>query len=215
MVRLLQILANKYKTPFIWKYFATGHGKGIIDGIGGNAKRLVREKVMAKGEKEQIVQCAQDFSSLATILMPSTKVMHVAEEEIKSIVQKYNPWADVQPVVGISSYHVIEVNENGDFKFQKNAMSPIIKHAGKTWNITLSVGDWCLVKYDNLTYPGEVTDIDIDECEVEVSVMLKAGTMYKWPKCPDVLRYSKDQVIRNISPPVKANNRGYFKFPDL
>lgn len=139
--------------------------------------------------------------------------MYIAEGEIKSIVQKYNPWADVQPVVGISSYHVIEVNENGDFKFKKNAKSPIIKQSEKTWNVTLSVGDWCLVKYDNLTYPGEVTDID--DREAEVSVMLKAGTMYKWPKCPDVLRYSKDQVIRKISPTVKVNNRRYFKFFDL
>lgn len=31
-----------------WKYFATSHGKGVVDGIGGSAKSLVREQVMSR-----------------------------------------------------------------------------------------------------------------------------------------------------------------------
>ena len=29
------------KKVFSWKYFATSHGKGVVDGIGGKAKALV------------------------------------------------------------------------------------------------------------------------------------------------------------------------------
>lgn len=43
MVRLLHYMSKKYNKSFSWKYFATAHGKGVIDGIGGNVKRLVCE----------------------------------------------------------------------------------------------------------------------------------------------------------------------------
>ena len=48
MVHLLKILSQKFNKKYSWKYFATSHGKGAIDGIGGNAKSLVRRKVMCK-----------------------------------------------------------------------------------------------------------------------------------------------------------------------
>ena len=48
MVKFLQILSQKYQHPFTWKYFATSHGKGVVDGVGGRAKSLVRQKVMSK-----------------------------------------------------------------------------------------------------------------------------------------------------------------------
>ncbi|KAF2888347.1 hypothetical protein ILUMI_17826 [Ignelater luminosus] len=44
MVRLLQYLSKKHNKSFWWKYFATSHGKGVVDGIGGNLKRLVKQK---------------------------------------------------------------------------------------------------------------------------------------------------------------------------
>ena len=33
---------------FHWNFFATGHGQGIADGIGGEAKSLVRQQVLSK-----------------------------------------------------------------------------------------------------------------------------------------------------------------------
>ncbi len=31
-----------------WSYFATSHGKGVVDGIGGSSKRIIRKEVRAK-----------------------------------------------------------------------------------------------------------------------------------------------------------------------
>ena len=41
---LLKKLGNTYKKRFSWKFSATSHGKGIVNGIGGRAKSLVRQK---------------------------------------------------------------------------------------------------------------------------------------------------------------------------
>lgn len=65
MVKLLKVLSAKYSRPFHWKYFATSHGKGVVDGIGGSAKSLVRQRVMSCCDKAIIVQSAQDFANVA------------------------------------------------------------------------------------------------------------------------------------------------------
>ena len=41
-------LSQNHKRPFSWKYFATSHGKGVVDGIGGKSKAFVRAKIMTK-----------------------------------------------------------------------------------------------------------------------------------------------------------------------
>ena len=37
-----------HQVPFTWNYFATGHGKGIVDGYGGEAKSVAYEQVLSK-----------------------------------------------------------------------------------------------------------------------------------------------------------------------
>ena len=40
MAKLLLIISQEHNEPFEWQYFATSHGKGVVDGIhvGGAAK---------------------------------------------------------------------------------------------------------------------------------------------------------------------------------
>lgn len=40
----------------MWKNFATLHGKGIVDGISGQATSLVRTQVMSKSKSAPIVK---------------------------------------------------------------------------------------------------------------------------------------------------------------
>ena len=48
-VEMLKLLGQKHSIDTRWQYFATSHGKGVVDGIGGSAKAGVRRKVMSKG----------------------------------------------------------------------------------------------------------------------------------------------------------------------
>ena len=79
MVHLLQYLSDKFKKPFIWKYFATSHGKGIIDGVGGRTKSLVRQAVMSKADDAPIVQTSEDFFNVLTKLLHKTNIIHVPQ----------------------------------------------------------------------------------------------------------------------------------------
>lgn len=110
MVKLTTMLSEKYKTPFFWKYFATSHGKGVIDGVGGNIKRLVREQMMSQNEKV-VVQSAKDFANLASRLTTKTLIIYVPSSEINEKVQTSSPWDNTKAIPGISNFHFIKTME--------------------------------------------------------------------------------------------------------
>ena len=47
MRQLIEDFSLQYGKKFIWKFSATSHGKGVVDGIGGNVKSNVRRQVMS------------------------------------------------------------------------------------------------------------------------------------------------------------------------
>ena len=106
-MKLLAIVADKVNGKAAWKYFATSHGKGVVDGIGGRAKLLVRQKTMSKGD-DVIVQSSEDFATLVAQLMPSTIVHHVSQADIDCATRVAQPWADVVTVTGIRDMHAAE-----------------------------------------------------------------------------------------------------------
>ena len=55
MVKFLQSLSQKHKRPFSRKCFATSRGKGVVKGIDGKGKALVRAKIMSKGDENQMI----------------------------------------------------------------------------------------------------------------------------------------------------------------
>ena len=213
MVRTLQVLSEKFNRDFTWKYFATSHGKGIVDGVGGNVKRLVRMKMMAQGEGCSI-KSAKDFAAVASEVCSKTQVCYAGENYIYDTITEVKPWVKVQAVPGILSFHVISYS-NKSFSGQKNA---------KDVNMNLDSfielkaeyrkGQWVLVKFNCDSFPGEITEI-VSEKQIKVTVMVPTGPpgYYKWPIPPDCIVYNKGtEVIKAISPPTVVNNRGLFKF---
>lgn len=55
------------------------------------------------------------------------------------------------------------------------------------------VGQWCMVKYDGLPYPGIIQYVDVND--IEVKVLHRIGTKrFFWPLLEDVLWYSHGDV---------------------
>lgn len=42
---MMQYLSKDLNLPMTWQNFATAHSKGVVDGIGGAAKSIVRQNV--------------------------------------------------------------------------------------------------------------------------------------------------------------------------
>ena len=80
--------------------------------------------------------------------------------------------------------------------------------------IDVEVGQWAVVAYDGEQYPGEVTALsDIEG--VEVSLLHRSGSCWKWPQPKDMIYYHKKDIVRLISPPIAAGHRGQFIFSDF
>lgn len=62
MCQLLPYYKEKFSLSNIsWNFFATSHGKGSVDGIGGSAKRMVWQQVISRKVR---VNNATDFHNV-------------------------------------------------------------------------------------------------------------------------------------------------------
>ena len=77
------IICSTYKERFSWKFSATSHGKGVVDGVAGRVKSIVyHPKVMSLGRDQIIVQDARSFCQFASTLCDKTTAIHVMADEI-------------------------------------------------------------------------------------------------------------------------------------
>lgn len=80
----------------------------------------------------------------------------------------------------------------------------------------LRIGDWVVIMYDGLTYPGEVKSM-LHPIGVEVTCMhpTSSGDKYKWPDKSDNHIYPYSDIKKKIRPPVPFNSRAsLFTFED-
>ena len=115
---------NKYIVNFLhklnqtihiqWNFFATTHGKGVVDGVGGTIKRLVWKALIAR--KAAVVVDAKTFYLVAKQLQSSVNVSLIDKEQIlkKSDELCLKTCFDEAPALpGISKFHCIEPTQNG------------------------------------------------------------------------------------------------------
>ena len=176
-MKLLRSISEKQQREVSWKYFVTSHGKGVVDGIGGKAKSLVRQKVMSKDDSI-IVNDSISFTKAAAKLMPSTNVVHISKTEIDEIIAKDDPWNDVPAVQGIHKIHVATCSHpdrilklyrtSGElYPITEHILVPTDESSAATpqplessvslcvgQKSQLQVGDWCMVLYDGREFPG-------------------------------------------------------------
>ena len=90
--------------------------------------------------------------------------------------------------------------------------------ANQTKNISkthykYNIGEWVVILYDNIEYPGEIVATYKDS--VKINVMYPSRGHYIWPNPKDENLYDLNDIIQKICPPEVTNNRAnQFRFPD-
>lgn len=106
MVKLLFVLQKKTGLCLKWHYFASGHGKGAVDGVGGTVKRAVWSAVATR--KLPYVNDANSFAKAASELCQlSTKITLIPKKEIDELFTSFNI-SDAETIKGISKIHCVE-----------------------------------------------------------------------------------------------------------
>ena len=87
----MKIFPSNLLKNVIRKISTISHGKGVVDGIGGNVKSIVRLHVMSMKKQRPIRQGSERFTELVKKLVPSTKIKHFFDEEIANC-KRTNPF---------------------------------------------------------------------------------------------------------------------------
>lgn len=83
MFKFASFLQKKYKLASIsWNFFATAHGKGAVDGIGGSVKRTVWREV--KSRRQNQVKSAKQFIEVLHATNSSVEIL-----EISNVKERY------------------------------------------------------------------------------------------------------------------------------
>lgn len=75
----LPLLENVSNMKITWSFFATAHGKGAVDAIGGTIKRAVWLGIKARKVK---IDTARDFADYSTKKLTGMKIVFVDKKEI-------------------------------------------------------------------------------------------------------------------------------------
>lgn len=90
------------------EFFATSHGKGVVDGIGGTVKRAVWRQIRS-GRSH--ITTPQEYSGLAQQLCPNIQVEFVAKSEIdKQSAFLDAKWEGVMVVPPTHRVHCIQAS---------------------------------------------------------------------------------------------------------
>lgn len=76
MVLLLIYLSQKYHMKFMWKYFATSNFKGGVDGVGWQAKSLVRQLICAQNGKIVVLNSLDSYKAACSIKAACSKIIN-------------------------------------------------------------------------------------------------------------------------------------------
>uniref|UniRef100_A0A1I8IAX8 Integrase catalytic domain-containing protein n=1 Tax=Macrostomum lignano TaxID=282301 RepID=A0A1I8IAX8_9PLAT len=228
-----------------WEFFATSHGKGAIDGLGGTLKRFAWCEVRTRNA---IVQDAEDFvrvvekCDIDCHLIKKCDIQQeyadrfqpalLAAPEIPGI-KKLHCWVATSAAPRAVGYALSGVAETALNPVQStrhrapvaaSSVTPSTRPEtqglppGQPGSIAmqLTVGCWALVNYFGESFPGQVEEIKSGpEMEWKVNVMVKSGGSFVWPRRKDSIYYAAEDILTILQPPVPTDSRGHFKFSDF
>ncbi len=73
----------------IWNFFATSHGKGVIDGIGGTVKRAIWGRILSE---KVVIKTAVDFAEVASQISPSICIQYIPSSQIDAKFPMLEEW---------------------------------------------------------------------------------------------------------------------------
>ena len=212
--------------PISWNFFATSHGKGAVDGIGGEVKRIVRREVLA-GKAD--VQNSENFLKVASQKCLKTHVMHCTKEDVnKNMPMLDKQWEGIKGIPGTKSLHHIRVLRENAVEVRKLTHSdescvchmlrtdePDDEHnddddmpavnSDASLSEAVRVGVWVLVKYCGKRtakhYTGQVLSRTVDGIQVKFLKKKPDSHLLMWPDKDDIDYVDESQIVEVLPEP--------------
>ena len=190
IVAALKSLQEKHNIQITWNFFATSHGKGPVDGIGGAVKRQVWNAVKTRKhivtDAKSFVAAAMNYTNVKVVEMTASDI---EERNISLNVTKV--FEAASPIPGIAAIHSVKIDkdklivhaltENADYNIISeddntldNGTESDASNSTNEEHCVIGVGDWYAVEYEGRVYPGEVRSVE-EANDFQVSVMVRAN----------------------------------------
>ncbi|CAF2125919.1 unnamed protein product, partial [Rotaria magnacalcarata] len=113
--RNLVQIANERNIHLSWHFFATSHGKGVVDGIGGTVKRLVWSAILAGG----VCRSAEDFIKIAKKKTKKVILIEITKNNIDNSKTKLeNIFKMAKIIPETLKMHSVKVVDNNTLEFR-------------------------------------------------------------------------------------------------
>lgn len=213
---------NDFNIHAEWHFYATAHGKGVCDGLGGTVKRLAAKASLQKLYSEQILTPV-DLYNWCVLNIPSiqffyTTVQDYSEEEelLKSRFSR------ALPIEGTQKFHsFIPLNEcEITTKMYSNA-NEFEKHKiFEECSNFLSLADlkgYITCEYDKKWWLAEIISKDVQNKKVTVNFLHPSGPApsFVYPQQKDILSVSVNQILTCVDPRTPTGRTYYLSEKEM
>jgi len=118
-----ELSRNCHDVKLVWNFFATSHGKGPVDGVGGTLKRIAADKVRSR---QCIINGMADF--IAAVQHSSITVTSMTADAVKQHeceLHLDNIFSEAKAIKGISDFHCFEWQSDDLITRQYSSEIPI------------------------------------------------------------------------------------------
>lgn len=132
----LTYFKEDYNINATWNFFATSHGKGTVDGIGGHVKRMVFSSM----KTGTFINDAKSFAAEASRRSTAISVMFIPAQEVEDNKTMLDArWTDVKCLPNTLITHTIEVVEKHVVRYANYATSNSYKQFVLSENATQTI----------------------------------------------------------------------------
>ncbi|KAJ4446138.1 hypothetical protein ANN_12830 [Periplaneta americana] len=211
-------LATTAPVPINWHFFATSHGKGAVDGIGGTVKRNVFDGVRAGRfdpiDARSFSECARDVSGKTTILFISKNNIENKKKDLDILWNGTEKLPDIhklhciraqQPFVAKIS--VISEEEGSLFAFKTEAFHDVNPTVTPTENSKeplchIKCENWYAVDWPRFQYWFIGRTISVEEDKIKFQFLhQKNPELNQFEEVNDIAYADPDNIFYCLSEP--------------
>lgn len=196
-----------FKIKIEWHFFASCHGKGPCDGVGGCLKRYAARASL----QGTIIRNAHEFCEWAKHL-PNITTEYLSIEEIEEhILEQAQRAEGLQVVSGIATFHAAIPDSESTVLLKRYSESPhhVIMPLFQTryfvpWD---SLQEYVLVARENTWWVAKIVEKINETNEIRVSYMTPSGRAraYSWPAIIDEATIHWRYILAITVPVIRKN----------
>lgn len=186
-----------------WHFYASYHGKGPCDGVGGTFKRSATRASLQRPVNDQITN-AKELYDWARANLSNISTIFVSKDEILEMQRKLNPrFAIPKGISGTRDYHCYIPSSTGSMTvktFSSSNQHEIFKLADDLLSLE-SVQFEVIIVYEEKWWVGFIVDKYYEVDEFSASLMEPSGpsTSYRYPTLPKIVTASFETIIHEVT----------------